>query len=413
MSKENNLTDFLVDVADAIRAKKGTSELINPQDFSEEIRSIESGSTEVEEKDINFYDYDGTLLFSYTIPEAQALTELPTPKGHSGLIFDGWNWDYEEVIALDYPMDIGAMYRTDDGATRLYIKIPNRISMDVPLCFSQSVSNGVIIDWGDGSDKETIEGTGYLNISHRYNDIGEYCIMLSPTEGCSVALGATGSNTTCVLGRCYGGASPDGEYALMLEHAEIGDNITIDDYCFRGCAKMQSISLHSNIKWKWYCFDNARELRAIMLPHITLSSTMCRSLIANCYSLKVVSFASDMSAIPLGMLSSNFELKKLCIPNSVKKTEPSFIISYGINYLRMPKSLASMSSCSFGACIVDFSALNQIPTLSEKITPLMNNKQTVRFIVPDALYDEWIAATNWSAYADRIVKASEYQPNNE
>lgn len=43
MSKENNLTDFLTDVADAIREKKGSSEKINPQDFSEEIRSIESG----------------------------------------------------------------------------------------------------------------------------------------------------------------------------------------------------------------------------------------------------------------------------------------------------------------------------------------------------------------------------------
>jgi hypothetical protein len=44
MSKENNLTDFLTDVADAIREKKGTSEKINPQDFSEEIRGIEAGS---------------------------------------------------------------------------------------------------------------------------------------------------------------------------------------------------------------------------------------------------------------------------------------------------------------------------------------------------------------------------------
>ena len=43
MSKENNLTDFLTDVADAIREKKGTSELINPQDFSEEIKNLPSG----------------------------------------------------------------------------------------------------------------------------------------------------------------------------------------------------------------------------------------------------------------------------------------------------------------------------------------------------------------------------------
>lgn len=42
MSKENNLTDFLVDVADAIREKKGTTEKINPQDFSEEIKNLPS-----------------------------------------------------------------------------------------------------------------------------------------------------------------------------------------------------------------------------------------------------------------------------------------------------------------------------------------------------------------------------------
>lgn len=44
MSKENNLTDFLTDVADAIREKKGTSDKINPQNFSEEIRGIETSS---------------------------------------------------------------------------------------------------------------------------------------------------------------------------------------------------------------------------------------------------------------------------------------------------------------------------------------------------------------------------------
>lgn len=43
MGKSDNLKDFLVDVADAIREKKGTTEKINPQNFSEEIRSIESG----------------------------------------------------------------------------------------------------------------------------------------------------------------------------------------------------------------------------------------------------------------------------------------------------------------------------------------------------------------------------------
>ena len=45
MAKNDNLTDFLADVADAIRSKKGISNPINPQDFSAEINSIEGGGT--------------------------------------------------------------------------------------------------------------------------------------------------------------------------------------------------------------------------------------------------------------------------------------------------------------------------------------------------------------------------------
>lgn len=50
MSKVNNLGDFLTDIANAIREKKGTSATINAQDFSREIASIESGdSSDAEE----------------------------------------------------------------------------------------------------------------------------------------------------------------------------------------------------------------------------------------------------------------------------------------------------------------------------------------------------------------------------
>lgn len=40
MSKTDNLHDFLADTADAVRDKKGTTEPINAQNLSSEIRSI-------------------------------------------------------------------------------------------------------------------------------------------------------------------------------------------------------------------------------------------------------------------------------------------------------------------------------------------------------------------------------------
>lgn len=49
MAKNNNLKDFLVDVANAIRSKKGTSASINPQNFSSEIRALGSPTVPTEE----------------------------------------------------------------------------------------------------------------------------------------------------------------------------------------------------------------------------------------------------------------------------------------------------------------------------------------------------------------------------
>lgn len=48
--------------------------------------------------------------------------------------------------------------------------------------------------------------------------------------------------------------------------------------------------------------------------------------------------------------------------------------------------------------VLDFSACTQIPTLSRS-----DDLVASTIYVPAALYDEWIVATNWAAYADRII----------
>ena len=172
MAKNNNLTDFLTDVADAIRMKKGTTAKINPQDFSSEIASIPTGggSATASKSSVNFYDYDGTLLHSYSKDEFLALSALPDLPTREGLTCQGWNYTLakakEYVTSYDI-LDIGATYITDDGKTRLYIKIAANGRMNVPLYFSQTVANGVTIDWGDGSATQTLTGTGNKNTTKR------------------------------------------------------------------------------------------------------------------------------------------------------------------------------------------------------------------------------------------------------
>lgn len=46
MAKTDNFEDFLIDLANTIREKKGTTDLINPQDFSTEILSIQTGGSD-------------------------------------------------------------------------------------------------------------------------------------------------------------------------------------------------------------------------------------------------------------------------------------------------------------------------------------------------------------------------------
>ena len=55
--------------------------------------NVSGGSpTPVERSDVNFYDYDGTLLYAYTAAEAAALEEMPSNPSHTGLTAQGWNY---------------------------------------------------------------------------------------------------------------------------------------------------------------------------------------------------------------------------------------------------------------------------------------------------------------------------------
>lgn len=53
--------------------------------------------------DVNFFDYDGTLLYAYTWEEAKALTELPALPVHDDLEVREWNYTLEDIKAQGVP----------------------------------------------------------------------------------------------------------------------------------------------------------------------------------------------------------------------------------------------------------------------------------------------------------------------
>lgn len=65
---------------------------------------------------------------------------------------------------------------------------------------------------------------------------------------------------------------------------------------------------------------------------------------------------------------------------------------------------------TFNGCtaleIVLFQSSTAVPSISENT--FANTNDTFKVIVPDALYEDWIAAENWSALSSHITKVSDY-----
>lgn len=131
-----------------------------------------------EDADVCFWDYDGTLVYSYTFGEIAQMTELPPPPDHSNdripLTFQYWNWDLADLKALTYPMDVGAVYYPTDGKMRWTYRLNNRTGLTCSFTTSQTKS--ITINWGDGTPDElwgTNETNG-ANPTHTYSAPGTY-----------------------------------------------------------------------------------------------------------------------------------------------------------------------------------------------------------------------------------------------
>ena len=99
---EQTLTGLFTDIADAIRAKKGTEDEIVATDFPSEIESIPSGGGGIEGGYNITLKVDGTDWQVLSITAGDSIV-LPTNPIKSGYVFTGWSLtDGGEVINFPY-----------------------------------------------------------------------------------------------------------------------------------------------------------------------------------------------------------------------------------------------------------------------------------------------------------------------
>lgn len=205
---------------------------------------------------VNYYDYNGDLLYVYTPQEFLALSAHPSQPAHAGLVADGWNWELAD--AQDFIentcdcLNIGAHYITDTGDTRIYITIPEDdegFTYWRGLYYRQTVAAGLTVDWGDGtvvsSNNVVTNGTnnsGNTHIEHTYAHAGSYIIKITPQESCIYTLG-TGASYEGIFGYAY---STNRMAQANITKVEIGRNVSFEyGNTFRGCCNLLTVSVPS------------------------------------------------------------------------------------------------------------------------------------------------------------------------
>lgn len=163
MSKANNLKDFLIDVADAIRAKKGSTDLINPQDFSSEIASLSSG-LEIVDMTETTATIEPNKVYVWGMVESLNITLGASTDESDFFAFrfrcskptmtsvtvNGATWaDDTELDAQGKPiLDLGSWYQCEikGGTSALYARLAHYIPFADSNVEAVLLANGV----GDG-----------------------------------------------------------------------------------------------------------------------------------------------------------------------------------------------------------------------------------------------------------------------
>lgn len=405
----STLTQLFTSIANAIRAKKGTQALIEAEDFPNEIDTIQTGITPTGtiditqngitdvtnyanasvnvkasggEKDVNFYDYDGTLVDSYTKAEFLELNEMPANPTHDRMIGQGWNWTLSQ--AKDYltyydKLQIGQIYTTTSGKTEFDIVLNKATG----LAFTLNMAGTK--DWGDGTiDTAT---------SHTYASYGEYTVTCDGTEISSTLI--------------FGQASNKRNGSVI--RARIANVTSISANAFQYCGALETITFSNDvIALGNNILEECRWLQAMIIPtSITeIPQYFCR----NDYMIKILSIAPSVTKLNQYAFYGCSNLRVVTLPKETATLQTGYVFQncYALELINLSFDMTTLTTYSLGNCYglkkLDFSNFTSVPSFGTGAISL--GKASI-IIVPDNLYNTWITASGWSGWASYIVKASE------
>ena len=217
-------------------------------------------------------------------------------------------------------------------------------------------------------------------------------------------------------------------YCYTLSSVNIPDSVTsIEKSTFYGCRMLSSINIPDSVtSIGESAFSDCRTLSSINIPDSVTS--IGKSAFSSCYALSSINIPDSVTSIGESAFHKCYALPSINIPDSVTSIGASaFGYCYALSSINIPDGVTSIGKSTFSSCnalssinipdsvtsigasafsycyairYFDFTSCTAIPTVESNS---FNSTVNFTILVPAALYDQWITATNWSTYASKIV----------
>lgn len=359
-------------------------------------------SLPIEEKDVNFYDYDGTLLYSYTLSEVQQLTELPPFPSNNDYNYQEWNRSLASIKASTQGADVAAIVtpkiadESGELGFTLYEGDPTELSLSLSLARC-----GATIHWGDNT-------TTYIS-SASYG--GE--IIVSTHQYTSSEFPYRFRIYIVYDANPYG----DGGRVILIESAITGiwrqrlTTLAVSKYIvplnssFNNCRSLEKIYFSKNFtnSYSYNVFGGCYSLK-----YLFFSSGM-RNIgniqFSNCYSLSLISLSDNIFSFESSSAFQNNSINGVRLNNSITYIGNStFRDVTTLGKIYIPNTVTHIGPLCFKECtnlyildLSDYDDPNNIPTLDNVNAFDYTPADKVLLVRNQAMLDAFSTGTNWSA----------------